>query len=67
MAWSSVLDQERVVQTLRRALTQERVAHAYLLHGPDGVGKRAVAYEMARALQCPEQADEACAACPPCR
>lgn len=56
-----------VVQTLRRALTQERVAHAYLLHGPDGVGKRAVAYEMARALQCPEQADEACDACPTCR
>ncbi len=67
MAWSSVLDQERVVQTLRRALTQERVAHAYLLHGPDGVGKRAVAYEMARALQCPEQAAEACDACPTCR
>ncbi|WP_208426605.1 MULTISPECIES: ATP-binding protein [Salinibacter] len=67
MGWSSVLDQERVVQTLRRALTQERVAHAYLLHGPDGVGKRAVAYEMARALQCPEQADEACDACPTCR
>ncbi|MCS3749569.1 DNA polymerase-3 subunit delta' [Salinibacter ruber] len=67
MAWSSVLDQDRVVQTLRRALTQERVAHAYLLHGPDGVGKRAVAYEMARALQCPEQADEACDACPTCR
>ncbi|WP_263834318.1 ATP-binding protein [Salinibacter sp.] len=67
MGWSSVLDQERVVQTLRRALTQERVAHAYLLHGPDGVGKRAVAYEVARALQCPEQADEACDACPTCR
>ena len=67
MGWSSVLDQDRVVQTLRRALTQERVAHAYLLHGPDGVGKRAVAYEMARALQCPEQADEACDACPTCR
>ena len=67
MGWSSVLDQDRVVQTLRRALTQDRVAHAYLLHGPDGVGKRAVAYEMARALQCPEQADEACDACPTCR
>ena len=67
MAWSSILDQERVVDTLRRALGQERVAHAYLLHGPDGVGKRAVAYEMARALQCPEQRDEACDACPTCR
>jgi DNA polymerase-3 subunit delta' len=67
MAWRSILDQERVVDTLRRALAQERVAHAYLLHGPDGVGKRAVAYEMARALQCPERADEACNACDVCR
>lgn len=67
MAWSSILDQNRVVDTLRRALAQDRVAHAYLLHGPDGVGKRAVAYEMARALQCPEQPDEACDECATCR
>lgn len=68
MAWSSILDQERVVDTLRRSLSQDRVAHAYLLHGPDGVGKRAVAHEMARALECPESTDgEACDACPTCR
>lgn len=67
MGWNSILDQDRVVETLRRALAQERVAHAYLLHGPDGVGKRAVAYEMARALQCTEQVDEACDACQACR
>ena len=68
MSWSTILDQDRVVGALRRALSQDRVAHAYLLHGPDGVGKRAVAYEMARALQCPEPpADAACDACPACR
>ena len=67
MAWNSIIDQERVVETLRRALRRERVAHAYLFHGPDGVGKRAVALEMARALQCTEQADEACGACAACR
>ena len=67
MAWSSVIDQERVVRTLRRALQRSRVAHAYLFHGPDGVGKRAVALEMARALQCTTQTDEACEACSACR
>lgn len=67
MAWHSILDQERVVEMLRRALTQERVAHAYLFHGPDGVGKRAVALEMARALQCTEQTAEACEACRACQ
>ncbi len=67
MAWTSILDQERVVETLRRALSQERVAHAYLLHGPDGVGKRAVALELARALQCTEQTAEACGECRACQ
>ncbi len=67
MAWSSILDQERVVQTLRRALRRERVAHAYLFHGPDGVGKRAVALEVARALECVEQTEEACEACRACQ
>jgi len=67
MAWNSILDQQRVVETLRRALSQERVAHAYLFHGPEGVGKRAVALEMARALECTEQADEACGQCSACR
>ena len=67
MAWSSILDQERVVETLQRALAQERVAHAYLFHGPEGVGKRAVALEVARALQCTEQAAEACGECRACQ
>ena len=67
MAWDSILDQERVVETLRRTLVQERVAHAYLFHGPDGVGKRAVALEMARALQCTEQTAEARGACQACQ
>ena len=67
MAWSSILDQDRVVETLRRALSQDRVAHAYLFHGPEGVGKRAVALEMARALQCTEQTEEACGDCQACR
>lgn len=67
MAWSSILDQERVVQTLRRALSRDRVAHAYLFHGPEGVGKRAVALEVARALECTEQAEEACEECRACQ
>jgi DNA polymerase-3 subunit delta' len=65
--WDRIIDQERVTETLRRALSKERVAHAYLFHGPDGVGKRAVALEMARALQCTEQADAACGDCRACQ
>jgi len=67
MAWNTILDQDRVVTTLRRALRQDRVAHAYLFHGPEGVGKRAVALELARALECTGQADEACGDCAACQ
>ncbi len=70
MGWNGVIDQERAVETLRRALTSERVAHAYLFHGPDGVGKRAAALAFAQALECqrrtPGEADP-CGACPACQ
>jgi DNA polymerase-3 subunit delta' len=36
-----------------RVITSGRIAHAYLLHGPDRVGKRATAYAVATALVCP--------------
>jgi DNA polymerase-3 subunit delta' len=68
MAWTDVIDQERVVTTLRRALSQDRIAHAYLFHGAHGVGKRAVALAFAQALQCTQRdGPDACGACPPCR
>ena len=67
MAWTDVIDQERVTTTLQRALAQERIAHAYLFHGPYGVGKRAVALKLAQALQCSQEGDVACGTCRPCQ
>ena len=70
MGWDWVIEQERVVTTLQRALTTERVAHAYLFHGPDGVGKRAAALAFAQALECQRRGPgEAapCGTCPACQ
>lgn len=67
MAWSDVFGQQRVASLLARAIETGRVAHAYLFHGPPGVGKRAMALEFARALQCESgTGPEACGACPAC-
>ncbi|MDZ4701908.1 MAG: DNA polymerase III subunit delta' [Rhodothermales bacterium] len=66
MAWNSVIGQERAVDTLRRGLEQQRIAHAYLFYGPEGSGKRAAAIEMAKALQCIHEQPEACGECPAC-
>ena len=70
MGWNGVIDQERAVETLRRALASGRVAHAYLFHGPGGVGKRAVALAFAQALECQRRAPgeaDACGTCPACQ
>ena len=52
MAWDAVLGQEFAKRVLQAHLADGRVASAYLLAGPDGVGKRLVALEMAKALNC---------------
>ncbi|MEM8485746.1 MAG: DNA polymerase III subunit delta' [Bacteroidota bacterium] len=78
MVWSEIISQNRVVEALRREMEQERIAHAYLFHGPDGVGKRAVALALGQALQCGtllearragnanETTQEACGTCAAC-
>ncbi|RMF60029.1 MAG: DNA polymerase III subunit delta' [Bacteroidetes bacterium] len=64
--WDHVIGQERVVTALQRAVDEGRVAHAYLFHGPDGVGKRAVALAFAQALQCEREGARPCGQCGPC-
>jgi len=51
MHWDSIIGQEKVVSLLKRTIESDHVAHAYLFHGLDGVGKRAAALAFAWALQ----------------
>jgi len=52
MSFDNIVGQKRVVSILKRALTSQRMPHALLFHGPEGVGKEAVAIELAKALFC---------------
>ena len=45
-----VLGQDHVTSILRRALEQGKIAHAYLLTGPRGVGKTSVARILAHEI-----------------
>ncbi len=52
--WDEVIGQQHVVQTLRNAVSGDRVAHAYLFAGPRGTGKTTAARLLAKAVNCLE-------------
>lgn len=67
LAWEDIIAQTRVKEVLKRGLVQNRVPHAYLFFGPYGVGKRATALELSKALQCKEgNASDPCDECTNC-
>ncbi|MBM3324516.1 MAG: hypothetical protein FJY66_02480 [Calditrichaeota bacterium] len=66
-----VVGQKAICASIRRAIENARIAHAYLFSGSGGVGKGAVSLDFAAALLCdkfdsnPEQAP--CRTCAQCR
>lgn len=65
--FDELIGQEHVVRTLRNAIAEGRVAHAYLFTGPRGVGKTTVARLLAKAVNCTAPpAERPCGVCESC-
>jgi len=52
MSFHDIYGHKRKIETLRQGLVQKRVAHAYLFSGISAIGKKTLAVEFAKALNC---------------
>jgi DNA polymerase-3 subunit delta' len=68
MNWE-LIGHEWAVNLLRKHIASDQVRHAYLITGPDGVGKRTLAMRFAQAVNCTdsENAGEFCGQCRACQ
>src|SRR5256886_4906458 len=65
--FAEVVGQEHVTRTLKNAIANGQVAHAYLLAGARGIGKTSIARIIAKAVNCPKSKDgDPCDTCETC-
>jgi DNA polymerase III subunit delta' len=68
MNMRSFLGNPRVVEVLRRAVEQDRLPHALIFAGPEGVGKATLAVLLAQTVNCPHAVGgDACGKCSTCQ
>lgn len=67
--WKNIIGQSQAVNTLKNISKNNKLAHAYIFFGPEGVGKDAVAIEFAKMINCDNLSVdyEPCGICRSCR
>ena len=69
LRFKDIIGHDEVIERLRRDISGDRLAHAYLFVGPDGVGKATVARLLGAATLCKSESSEErpCGSCLACR
>ncbi|MFA6829095.1 MAG: DNA polymerase III subunit gamma/tau [Bacilli bacterium] len=66
-SFEEVVGQKAIVETLKNAISEGKIAHAYLFCGPRGTGKTSMARLFAKALDCKEGLGKQCNSCDSCK
>ncbi len=66
-AFQNLIGQQHLRMILTRGQQRAQLAHAYLLHGEDGLGMSAAAVDFARLVLCESEGERPCGQCASCR
>jgi len=67
MSFKSISCQNRIIDLFQNALANNRLAHAYIFTGQEGVGKASFSRELAKVIFCQQQGVDACDVCNTCQ
>ena len=68
MPFSAIKGQEAAISFLKSSIRNNKLSHAYIFAGPEGVGKRLTAINFAKSLNCLNPLEhEPCETCPSCK
>ena len=65
--FKNVIGQEQIVSHLQNAISSNKVAHAYIIHGERSSGKEFISKIFAKALQCEGDGEKPCGECRSCK
>jgi len=57
MSFENIIGHREVVENLKNRLRQQRFHHAIMFYGPAGIGKRTLALEFIKAINCKDSSD----------
>ncbi|NLL00100.1 MAG: DNA polymerase III subunit delta' [Clostridiales bacterium] len=64
--FTQIIGHEGIIKHLQNAILAEKISHAYIFHGEEGMGKKSLALAFAKALQCMDQRGNPCNSCKSC-